>query len=143
MVIPGANAAEEARKLLLDLPKLWEAANPEEQRRLLLTMLDAVYVDAKKTKSIVAVKPKPPFRPVFQVAAQRENSVIHIINGLEGKSPSPALFLVEVGESQTPMQSQASLLAELLDHLTALGDTARQLKLALECGEGHGKNNKR
>ena len=99
LIIPGANAAEEAGKLLLDLPRLWEIASPEEQGKLLVTMLDAVYVDAKKTKSIVAVKPKPPFRPVFQVAAQREQSVIHIINGLEDKSPSPALFLVETGES--------------------------------------------
>ena len=40
-------------------------------------MLDAVYVDAKKTKSIIAVKPKPPFKPVFQVAASREESDIN------------------------------------------------------------------
>ncbi len=53
LVVPGANAAEEAGKLLINLPKLWEQANPEEQRRLLLTMLDAVYVDTKKTKSIL------------------------------------------------------------------------------------------
>ncbi|MFC1873877.1 recombinase family protein [Chloroflexota bacterium] len=99
LVIPGANAAEEAGNLLINLPKLWEQASPEEQRRLLLTMLDAVYLDAKKTNSIIAVKPKPPFRPVFQVAAQREKSVIHIINGSGDKSPNPALFLVEAGES--------------------------------------------
>ena len=43
-------------------------------------MLDAVYVDAKKLKSIVAVKPKPPFRPVFQVAATRSGSKINIVN---------------------------------------------------------------
>ena len=46
-----------------------EAANLEEQRRLLPVMLDAVYVDAKETKLVVAVKPKPPFRPILQVAA--------------------------------------------------------------------------
>jgi site-specific DNA recombinase len=34
----------------MDLPRLWEKANQEERRKLLLTMLDAVYVDAKKTK---------------------------------------------------------------------------------------------
>ena len=70
-------------------------ANQEERRKLLLTMLDAVYVDAKKSKSIVAIKPKPPFKPVFQVAASREGSDIRIINEpLEGSS----LFLVETGE---------------------------------------------
>ena len=101
LVVPEASAAEEAGRLILNLPKLWIEASPEEQRKLLLTMLDAVYIDTKQTKSVIAVKPKPPFRPVFQVAAQREGSVIQIINGLEDKSPSPALFLVEAGESRT------------------------------------------
>ena len=71
-------------------------------------MLDAVYVDARKVKSIVAIKSKAPFRPVFQVAARREKSVIHIINGLEDKSPSPSLFLVEAGESRTPRPRAAT-----------------------------------
>lgn len=99
LVIPHANAAEEAGKLILDLPRLWANANDEERRRLLLTMLDAVYVDAKKTKSIIAVKPKPPFKPVFQVAASREGSDIRILNEpLNGSS----VFLVETGEGRTP-----------------------------------------
>ncbi|MDP2954273.1 MAG: recombinase family protein, partial [Chloroflexota bacterium] len=68
LVVPQASAAEEAGKLLQDLPKLWAGANLEERRKLLLAMLDAVYVDAKEEKRIVAIKPKPPFRPVFQVA---------------------------------------------------------------------------
>jgi len=46
----------------------------------LLTMLDAVYVDTKESRSIVAVQPKPPFRPVFQVATTREGSGIRLIN---------------------------------------------------------------
>jgi site-specific DNA recombinase len=64
----------------MDLPRLWEKATIEEQRKLLLTMLDAVYVDAMKTRSIVAIKPKPPFKPVFQVAASRNGSDIRILN---------------------------------------------------------------
>ena len=95
MVVPQANAAEEAGKLIIDLPRLWSKANAEERRRLLLTMLDAVYLDAKKTKSIIAVKPKPPFKPVFQVAASREESDISIINEPNNGS---SLFLVETGE---------------------------------------------
>jgi site-specific DNA recombinase len=63
-------------------------------RRLLTVMLDAVYFDIKQTRSIVAVKPKPPFRTIFQVAASREGSDIRIINEpLEGTSVS----LVETG----------------------------------------------
>ncbi len=59
-------------------------------------MLDAIYIDAMKTKSIVAIKPKPPFKPVFQVAASREGSDIRILN--EPLSSS-SVFLVETGES--------------------------------------------
>jgi hypothetical protein len=62
-------------------------------------ILDAVYVDAKKTKSIIAIKPKPPFKPVFQVAASREGSDISILNEpIEGSS----LFLVKTGASTAP-----------------------------------------
>ena len=73
-------------------------------------MLDAVYVDAKNTKSIVAIKPKPPFKPVFQVAASREGSDIRIINEpLEGSS----LFLVETGEVRSlSYQNILSLLSQ-------------------------------
>jgi len=78
-------------------------------------MLDAVYVDTKKTKAIIAVKSKPPFRPVFQVAAQREKSVIHIINGLEDKSPNPAVFLVEAGESRAMPEYITKCLENLID----------------------------
>ena len=70
----------------------------EEQRKILMTMLDAVYIDARKTKSIVAIKPKPPFKPIFQVAATKQNSEIRIINEpLKGTS----VFLVETGENRT------------------------------------------
>jgi hypothetical protein len=80
LIVPQANAAEEAGKLLKDIPKLWAGANLEERRKLLLTMLDAVYVDAKEDKCIVAVKPKPAFRPIFQVATTREGSGVDIIS---------------------------------------------------------------
>ncbi len=79
LVVPEASAAEEAGKLIMDLPKLWHEATEDERRKLLLTMLDAVYVDAKETKSIVALKPKPPFMPVFQVATTKEGSGVVII----------------------------------------------------------------
>ena len=98
LVVPQADAAEEAGKLILDLPMLWDEANQEEKRKLLLTMLDAVYVDTKKTKSVIAVKPKPPFRPIFRVAATRTGSKIHIVNDPFLDS---SVFLVETGESRT------------------------------------------
>jgi site-specific DNA recombinase len=70
----------------------------EEKQNLLLTMLDAVYVDAQKSKSIVAVRPKPPFRPIFRVAETKERSDIRILNEpYEGSS----VFLVETGEASS------------------------------------------
>jgi hypothetical protein len=79
LVIPGMNAAAEAGRLISHLPELWAGANMEEKRNLLLTMLEAVYFYVKQTRSIVSIKSKPPFVPVFQVAATREGSGINII----------------------------------------------------------------
>jgi site-specific DNA recombinase len=62
-------------------------------------MLDAVYFDAKKSKSIIAIRPKPPFKPIFQVAASKVGSGIRIVNEPYLGS---AVFLVEAGESRTP-----------------------------------------
>ncbi len=65
LVMPEMNSARQAGELIRDLPALWREATPAERRKLVLSMLDAVYLDAKKSKSSVAVKPKPPFRPIF------------------------------------------------------------------------------
>ena len=95
LVVPGVNAAEEAGNLIQNLPTLWSSANSEERRKLLLTMLDAVYIDAKQYKTIVAIKPKPPFIPIFQVAVSKKESEIRILNEpLKG-----SVFVVETGET--------------------------------------------
>ena len=65
LVLPEADAAAEAGRPITQLPELWSAANLEERRMLLLTMLNAVYVDSKENM-IVAIKPKGPFKPVFR-----------------------------------------------------------------------------
>ena len=120
LVVPAADAAEEAGNLIMNLPRLWAEANQEERRKLLLTMLDSVYVDAMKTKSIVAIRPKPPFKPVFQVAVSREGSDIHILNEpLEGSS----VFLVETGESRSIPETMPRFLKPL---------TTRLIRLAIE-----------
>jgi site-specific DNA recombinase len=68
-------------------------------------MLDAIYIDAKMTNLVVALRPKPPFIPVFQVAASREGSDIFIVKEpLDGS----AVFLVETGESRTPRPKEAA-----------------------------------
>ena len=55
----------EAGKLLENLPVLWEEADPAGRSKLLMAMLDAVYVDTVDEKSVVAIRPKPAFRPIF------------------------------------------------------------------------------
>ena len=45
-----------------------------------MAMLDAVYVDTVEEKSVVAIWPKPAFRPIFEVATTREGSGIALIN---------------------------------------------------------------
>ena len=63
-----------------NLPALWEKAGLAEPCKLLLAMLDAVYVDIVEEKSVVAIRPKPVFRAIFEVATTREGSGIALIN---------------------------------------------------------------
>ena len=79
LVVPEVSAAEEAGRLLSDLPALWRDADLEERRKILLGMLDAVYVETKELKQVVAIQPKPAFGPVFQVATSREGSGVVLI----------------------------------------------------------------
>ena len=58
-------------------------------------MLDAVYIDTKRNL-IAAVKPKPPFVPVFRVAVFRDASDIRIINEPFEES---SIFLVKTKDS--------------------------------------------
>ena len=81
LVLPEADAAAEAGKLIEQLPDLWSRANIEERRSVLLAMLDAVYVDTKEYRSIVAIKPKAPFRPIFQLATTRAGSGVTLNPG--------------------------------------------------------------
>ncbi len=83
-MLPEADAATEAGKLISQLPRLWSGANLEERRKLLLTMLDAVYVDSK-ANVIVAIKPKAPFKPVFEVGTTREDSEVALVHDAEAE----------------------------------------------------------
>ena len=81
LIVPEADAAEEAGKLIQRLPRLWgKVTTLGEQRQLLLTMLDGVYVDAKQDRAIVAPKPKPAFKARFQIATTKEGSGVILYN---------------------------------------------------------------
>jgi hypothetical protein len=80
LVAPEANAAEAAGNLMQRLPERWEGANLGERQQLLTTMLDGAYVDAKREKQIVALKPKPAFKALFQIATTKGGSGIILYN---------------------------------------------------------------
>jgi len=95
LVVPEVYAAEDAGKLLQDLPRLWEQSTLSESRVLLQAMLEAVYVDHKEDNAVVAIQPKPAFRAVFQAATTREGSGVILIKeppDQAQKAPSPCLW---------------------------------------------------
>ena len=81
LVIPGLEAAQQAGTLLENLPDLWEKAELPERRRILMTMLDSVHVECQDERQIVAIKPKPAFRPLFEVVTTKQGSGIVLISG--------------------------------------------------------------
>ncbi len=74
LVVPGVDAVQQAGKLLEDLPTLWGRTDLGERRKILVTMLDGVYVDTVEEKAVVALRPKPAFQALFQIATTREGS---------------------------------------------------------------------
>nr|WP_278813022.1 hypothetical protein [Dehalococcoides mccartyi] len=57
-------------------------------------------MDVKQSCSVIAVKVKPPFKPIFQVAVSKKESKIRILNEPVGTSPAgSSVFLAETGES--------------------------------------------
>ena len=55
---------DEVATLLENLPELWSAANSEERRRLLRTLVKDVYVDIA-SKRVVGIAPVAPFRTLI------------------------------------------------------------------------------
>ena len=105
LIVPGVDAAQEAGKLLEDLPRLWKGATLSERRALLTTMLDAVYIDLIDAQAIVAIKPKPAFRPLFDIVNTREGSGVTFIENAEtdADSTSPC-FRWRRGGVEPPVQ---------------------------------------
>ena len=102
LVLPQADAAADAGNLIERLPEMRSMANIEERRRILLAMLDAVYVDTKETLFIVALKPKAPFRPIFQLATTRAGS---------GRDAVPRSGPVTSGTRRAPLRGGLPLAA--------------------------------
>ena len=46
---------------------------------MLVTMLDAVYVECLGEKRVVAIRAKPAFRPLFEIASTNEGSPVVLV----------------------------------------------------------------
>ncbi len=89
LVVPDADVAADAGKLLEHLPELWEHADLAERHRILVTMLDAVYVDTVDERRIVAIRPRPAFRPLLEIATMRAGSGIVLVHDRAGDTEKP------------------------------------------------------
>ncbi len=110
LVVPEADASAEAGQLIQQLPELWSEATLQERHRLLVSMLEAVYVDHKEAKAVVAIQPKPAFRAVFQVATTRADSGVILIKeppDQAQKAPSPCSWWRR-GRVELPVQGKSS-----------------------------------
>ena len=79
LVVPEIEAAFNAALLIESLGALWEKANAEERRKILLGMLDAVYLDLAQGKGLVGLSPKPVFRALFESTESKENATLHLL----------------------------------------------------------------
>ena len=79
-----------------------------ERRKLLMTMVDAVYVDTVEEKAIVAIRPKPAFQPLFEIATTRQGSDVVLINEPPEASNEPGAadlcFWWRRGRVELPVQ---------------------------------------
>ena len=143
LVVPGVDAAKEAGLLLENLPGLWEEADLGERRRLLMTMLDAVYMDSVEEKAIVAIQPKPAFLPLFEVATTREGSDVFLFSERETppaegpEAHDPCLWWrrgrVELPVQKVPnwnvLQAYPAILSRLTELLPAESPKAQPMVL--------------
>jgi site-specific DNA recombinase len=68
LVVPDEEPAVRMGAYVEDLPTLWRAATLDERRAMVLTALDAVYVDMD-TGRLAAVQPKADFLPLLAAAS--------------------------------------------------------------------------
>ena len=82
LLIPNVDIAAEAGRLLERLPirPIWASA-----WSIPTTTLDAVHVDTVEEKRKVAIRPKPAFRPLFEIANEREGSGVVLSHEPEAK----------------------------------------------------------
>jgi hypothetical protein len=80
--------------------------------RIPMAMPEAIYVDAVEEKRVVGIRPKPAFRPVFQVAMPREGSGVILIQqapqSVEGEGLANPCSWWRRGRVELPVQQAPS-----------------------------------
>ena len=76
LVIPEMEAAMDAGAFLENLGIIWTKATMEEKHKLLVIMLDAVYVDLLTSRKVVGILPKPAFYHLFESLKRQKDSKV-------------------------------------------------------------------
>lgn len=89
LVIPEAESAFDAGEMLENPGNVWKHASLEEKNRLLVSMLDAVYLDIAAAKCVVGIVPKPAFHPLFESLLDQSKANVKVFKpGLQqGNAP--------------------------------------------------------
>ena len=81
--VPEDNQLLELGDHVEGLVAAWEHATKEERHDLLKMMLDGVYVDMTEA-TVVAVQPKPPFLPLFNLKEPvRSGEALLVAGGID------------------------------------------------------------
>jgi len=97
--VPEDNQLLELGDHVEGLVAAWEHATKEERHDLLKMMLDGVYVDMTEA-TVVAVQPKPPFLPLFNLKEPvRSGEALLVAGGIDQSGTIPYTISEESGFS--------------------------------------------
>ena len=99
---------DEVAELLENLAELWGAAKPDERRRLLRTLVEAVHVDIE-SKCIVGITPVPPFTKLIESAMERTAGCRAVLYDPKKVENLESIGLVGTGQAAHKHQPPKSL----------------------------------
>ena len=92
---------DDVSKLLQDLPSLWSDATMDERRRLLRTLVEAVYVDIG-ARRVVGIAPVAALRTLVESGIDRIAGCPAVLIDPDEVGETQSMELVETGENRTP-----------------------------------------
>ena len=116
LTLPEVEATFDAASLIENLSALWEKATPEERRKILLGMLDAVYLDLGEGTGVVGISPKPVFRALFESSDGKEDTKLRVLtkqrpgSGESGRNSEDGLLWWRRGRDGLLLEHDLSVL---------------------------------